>query len=94
MVRVSAIRDLENCLESAPVKEFELDGKICEDLMRRMAVDARLQYFPHFPRPYFRIDRNNAWAIQGIIGNTTLRVTLTPAAAENAEERLRCLIER
>lgn len=94
MIRVNTVRDLENCLESAPVKEFVLDGDVGEALMRRLAVDSRLQYFPHFPRPYFRIDRADSWTIQGIVGSTSLRVTLTPSAAENAVEKLRCLIEQ
>ena len=93
MVKTLEIRDLENCLDSAPVKEIELDEAITTPLMHRIAVDSRLQYFPHFPRPYFRIDRSDAWSIQGIIGNTILRVTLTPSAGSDAVERLRCLIE-
>lgn len=94
MVRVKSVRDLENCLESAPVKEIDLDEELTEELMNRLAVQSRLQYFPHFPRPYFRIDKADSWTIQGILGNTTLRVTLTPRIGDEGVERLRCLIEQ
>jgi hypothetical protein len=64
-----------------------------EELMQRMATEARLQYYPHFPRPYFRIERQRCYVIQGVLGNRRFRVTFSPSADEAAEQGLRELIE-
>jgi hypothetical protein len=93
MVRVQAIRELENCLDSAPVKEFDLDEELTVELMKALAVDSILRYYPHFPRPYFRIDCQHAWVIQGIIGSRRLRVTFSSQATTAAKDKLKCLIE-
>jgi hypothetical protein len=61
--------------------------------MRRMACHGRLQFFPDFPRPYFRIDRSRTYVVQGVLGNTSVRVTFSPLAPSDAEEQLRTLIE-
>jgi len=93
MVRITGVRELDNCLDGAPVKEYELDTKLTRGLMNVLAADSKLQFFPHFPKPYFRVDRRDAWVIQGIIGSRTLRITFSPNHAQQAEEFLRCLIE-
>jgi len=93
MTRVTEVRHLETCLDSTVVKEIVLDRPLTEACMRRMAEEARLQYFPHFPRPYFRIDRRRTWMLQGAVGNTTFRATFLPGAGDDAAERLRRLVE-
>lgn len=93
MATVVAIRLIENCLDRSVVKEFDLDCPLDEALMHTMARDARLRFYPHFPRPYFRIERARAYVIQGVLGNRTFRVTFSPAANPQVEVELRCLIE-
>ena len=93
MVRVDRIEDRENCLDSSDVKEVFLDRDIDEDVMRRIGHSGRLQYFPHFPRPYFRIDRERRWVIQGVIGRRSMRVTLMPSAPGDALSELCDLVE-
>jgi hypothetical protein len=93
MARVVAMILIESCLDSSTVKEIELDQDLGEELMRRMATEARLQYYPHFPRPYFRIERERCYVIQGVLGNRSFRVTFSPAADEAVEQGLKELIE-
>ena len=61
--------------------------------LRRMARQGKLQYFPDFPRPYCRIDLSRTYVVQGVFGNTSMRVTFSPLAEADAEEQLRILIE-
>ena len=84
---------LENCLDSSTVKEIALDGEIDEALMYSLVEDGTLKYYPHFPRPYFRIERAKKYVIQGIIRNNTLRVTFSPQATEQTESHLRNQID-
>ena len=93
MVRVVGSQVLENCLDRSVVKEIQLSEPIGEAVMRRMARHGKLQFFPNFPRPYFRIDRSRTYVVQGILDNTSIRVTFSPLADADAEEQLRILIE-
>jgi hypothetical protein len=93
MTRLVAIRKLEGCIDSVVVKELEVDPPVCERVMRAMARDARLQFFPRFPRPYYRIERPSHYVIQGIVGAARFRVTFSAAAGPGAEDHLRELIE-
>ena len=93
MTRVLAVTLLENCLDNSTVKELALDAPLDETIMRAAAKDAKLNYYPHFPKPYFRIDRAHCYVIQGVLGNRTLRVTFSPSATEETETALCHAIE-
>lgn len=93
MVRVVSSQILENCLDRSVVKEIHLSEAVGEAVMRRMARHGKLQFFPNFPRPYFRIDRSQTYVVQGVFGKTSLRVTFSPLAAADAEEQLCVLVE-
>ncbi len=93
MVHVVSSQVLENCLDSSVVRELQLSEPVGEVVMRRVARQGRLQFFPDFPRPYFRLDRSRAYVVQGVFGETSLRVTFSPLADADAGEQLRILIE-
>jgi hypothetical protein len=93
MVRVVGSQVLENCLDRSVVKEIQLSEPVGEAVMRRIARRGRLQYFPDFPRPYFRIDRSRTYVAQGVFGNTSVRVTFSPLADADAEKELCIFIE-
>ena len=94
MSRVIAITLLENCLDSSWVTEFSLDGSVDERLMNYLAQSGTLKYYPHFPRPYFRIEHSGKFVIQGVINNQTMRVTFSPKASAQTEMDLRDHINR
>lgn len=93
MTRVVDRVKLEDCLDSTVVKEFRLSQPLDEPVMHRMATEARLQYFPNFPKPYFRIERRARYVIQGILGKKSFRVTFSPSATAGTEATLCGLIE-
>jgi hypothetical protein len=93
MTRVVAVTKLEECLDSSVVEEFQVMPPVSDSLMRALAAGGRLQHFPHFPRPYFRIDRPRHYVIQGIVGAERFRVTFSPSAGPGTEELLRSLID-
>jgi hypothetical protein len=88
MCCVIAVRPIEDCLHGDFVREFVLDGPLDEAAMRRLSQGATLQFYPDFPRPYFRIQRAGAYIIQGVIGKTTLRATFSQKGAVGMEEVL------
>jgi hypothetical protein len=85
MTRVASIILLENCLDSSWVKQFTLNSPIDEHLMHFLAENGSLKYYPHFPRPYFRIEHPGKYVIQGVMNNDSLRVTFSPRATEQTE---------
>lgn len=74
-MKVLAIKELDDCLDDTKTFEVELDETIDEALMRRLADGGKLDYFPNFPRPYFRITKKEAWIVQGVLGNRSMRAT-------------------
>jgi hypothetical protein len=94
MCRVIAIRKVEECLDGTTIKEFELAAPMTEAVMRRIASEGKLKYFPDFPRPYFRIDRSGAYVIQGVIGMCSFRVVFSQSVTACLEEFLRVHIEK
>lgn len=84
---------LESCIDKSVVRALHLSESLGERVMHRMARRGRLQYFPHFPRPYFRIDRSQVYVVQGVFGNREVRVTFSPQAGADAEAELIALIE-
>ena len=94
MCRVIEVRHVEDCFDGDFIKEFELDQPLDEAVMRRLADDGELQYFPNFPRPYFRIDRRGVCTIQGVIGKKTFRVTFSRSGPKDAEHMLRTQVQK
>jgi hypothetical protein len=94
MCKVIAIRHLEDCFDGDFIKEFELDTPLDEPTMKRLALGALLQYYPDFPRPYFRIERRGACTIQGVIGKTTFRVTFARSGPEDTENILKRQVQK
>ncbi len=92
MCQVLASQILETCVDSSIVVRLRLDRPIDEACMRRMGTGGKLDFFPDFPRPLFRIHRRGSWAIQGILGDDTLRVTYLPGAPPSTEDELNDLI--
>ncbi|MBN1908607.1 MAG: hypothetical protein JW818_02615 [Pirellulales bacterium] len=94
MCQVIAVRHVEDCFDGDFIKEFELNQPLDEAIMRRLADKGKLQYFPDFPRPYFRIDRQGACTIQGVIGKKTFRVTFSRSGPKDMENMLRTQVQK
>jgi hypothetical protein len=94
MCRVICVRHVEDCFDGDFIKEFELDGPLNETIMRRLAHDAELQFYPDFPKPYFRIHRRGVCTIQGVIGKKTFRVTFSRSVSEDAVGVLKSQIQK
>jgi hypothetical protein len=86
MAGIVSVRLVEKCLNNVLIKEYQVDKPVTEGLMHLLAADAKLSFFSTFPRPYFRIERKNAYILQGIIGDPTIRATLLPPSPSLSEQ--------
>lgn len=71
VVRVKAVED---CFEGSFIKEFALDGKISKDFIMKLGEGCSLEYFPDFPRPFFRIEKKHQFQIKGVENSNTMQI--------------------
>jgi hypothetical protein len=74
--------------------EIVLDCPIDLAYVGRLASEAKLEYHPEFPRPYFRIVRTGWYHVQGIIGACKLRATVMGRSGDNVTAELLALAAR
>lgn len=74
-MKTLGIRDIEDCFDGSFVKEILFDEPITREAIYHFGEGADLQYFPDFPRPFYRVDRSD-FVLQGVEGNRTARITL------------------
>ncbi len=74
-VDIVTIRDIEDCLDGSYIKELQLSHEITEAFIKALGSIGDLQYFPHFPRPFFRVDAKGVM-FKGIQSNDTIRVVI------------------
>ena len=66
-------KHIEDCFDGSYVYELSYSEPITKAFIMRLGSGSKVQYFPEFPRPFFRIQDDRFWA-KGIEGNTTLRI--------------------
>ena len=65
---------VEECLDGVVIKEALLDEPIDEGFIRNLEDLGKLEYFPHFPKPFFRVRKSGKFIIKGVQGNNTCQV--------------------
>jgi hypothetical protein len=83
-MKLTNIKKVEDCLDGSMVFKYSLNKKINETLMRKLAEGGKLQYYPEFPRPFFKLITADGVQVKGIIGDSNFEV-LFPR--RNKEER-------
>ena len=68
------IKKLEDCLEGSMIFMYSVNNKITETLMRTLAEKGKLQYYPEFPKPFFKIITVDGVQVKGIIGDDNFEV--------------------
>lgn len=84
-MRIIDIKDLEDCFDGSLIKDFLFDEPVNKSFIDYFGKLGKLEYFPDFARPFYRIDRANAFVIKGVEGNKTARITI---ASKNIFETL------
>jgi hypothetical protein len=74
-MKIVEIKDMEDCFDGSFIKEILLDGPVTREIILFFGNAGELQYFPTFPRPFYRLD-GRYFVLQGIEGSRTIRITL------------------
>jgi hypothetical protein len=87
-------RKIEDCFDEGLKFGYRLDGGIVETLMRELAADARLDFHPDFPRPFFKIFRKDGLQITGILGGCDIEVYFPKSHKEEHQAQFEMELRR
>ena len=73
-MQVLQVKTVEDCFDGSFIKEFLLSSIITEAFVKKLGETGELDYFPDFPRPFFRIERKDSYQIKGVLKSKTFRV--------------------
>jgi hypothetical protein len=88
-VCIREVRPLEDCFDGSAVLCYCFDAPWTREDILALGALGRLDYFPEFPRPYFRLQTGLGLQAQGVQGECTCRVVLPRLGREQA----RCAFE-
>ncbi len=74
MIIVKIIK-LEDCFDGSYIYKYEFSKAVDEKVMNAIAEGERLQYFPMFSKPFYKIYTREGLQIKGILGEYDLEVT-------------------
>ena len=75
-MNVVAIQDIEDCFDGSYIKELLFDEPLPKEFIESLGTLGRLQYFPDFARPFFKVIVPKIAEFKGVQGNCTMRVLL------------------
>ena len=78
------IKKLEDCIDGSMIFMYSFNEKIDEALMKKLGEKGKLQYYPDFPRPFFKIVTTDGVQVKGIIGDDNFEVVFP---STNKQER-------
>jgi hypothetical protein len=68
------IKKLEDCIDGSIIFMYSFNEKIDETFMKKLGEKENLQYYPEFPRPFFKIITADGIQLKGIIGEDNFEV--------------------
>jgi len=77
---------IETCLDGTMNVEKTLDRAIDRKFIYHLAGLGNLDYFPQFPRPFFRITRSGEFILKGVEGSDTFEVFIIRNPVATGEE--------
>lgn len=83
---------VRDCLDGSMFKDIVLDTALSRTFIRSLASVGTLEYFPHLPRPFFRVTRSGEFVLKGVQGATRFQAMFVHQA-ERWEEVLRQHVE-
>jgi len=85
------IKKLEDCFDGSMIFKYSFDKGIEEILMRKIAEKGKLDYYPEFPRPFFKIICAGV-QVKGIIGEDNFEVTFPRTAKEEKKTNFESML--
>ena len=77
---------LEDCFDGSAVFRYRTDQAWTTEAIRALARFGELDYFPDFPRPYYRVRSTNGLQIRGLEGEYVCTVIFPSAGREQLHQ--------
>ena len=90
-------KKIEDCFDGSRVVEYcLLEGSVGEAFIKSLKTVGDLEYFPHFPRPFYRVLSGDGLQVKGVQDEQTFQVILPGEEMENRrgqfEDKLRRIL--
>ncbi len=92
-MEIDHIQHIEDCFDGSFIKEFVLRVPSDREFIYKLSHNCSLDYYPEFPRPFFRIENRGHWMIKGVEGANTFRVIFSRNATGTEVNTLEQLIQ-
>ncbi|MBN1292968.1 MAG: hypothetical protein JXB48_14095 [Candidatus Latescibacteria bacterium] len=76
---------VEDCFDGSSVFEYFFNSAWSKNEIYSLECMGHLEYFPEFPRPFFRVIQKGGLQIKGVEGDTKCRVILPKKNREKTE---------
>jgi hypothetical protein len=75
-MKVVKIKELEDCFDGSFIKEVYFDEVVTKEFIFYMEKYGKLQYYPDFARPFYKIECKSKFILKGVEGNDSARLIL------------------
>lgn len=65
-MKIACSKKVEDCFDGSMVFSYEFDGSWTYEEICRLNKIGKLEYFPDFPRPFFRLIAETGLQIKGV----------------------------
>lgn len=86
-MKVIRVKAMDDCLDRVATKEFTFSNAATQDWIRSLEALGELEYYGHFPRPFYRLTAKGEFIIKGVEGNDKCQVVFLDYT-EEAESSL------
>lgn len=90
-MRITGCEKVEDCFDGSRVLEYAFDKPWTGEDVALLARIGELDYYPHFPRPFFRLRARSGGQVKGVEGDTTCRVILPAGPRQEAQQEFEAL---
>lgn len=88
------IKKLEDCIDGSMIFMYSFNEKIHETLMKKLGEKGKLQYYPEFPRPFFKIITADGIQVKGIIGDDNFEVVFPRTNKQERKKNFETILEK
>jgi len=90
-MNITGCEKVEDCFDGSSVLQYAFDAPWTGEYVKLLSRLGDLDYYPHFPRPFFRLRAYSGGQVKGVEGDTTCRVILPAQLKEEARQEFESL---
>ncbi len=81
-MRIKSYKTVEDCFDGSSVYSYSFDVEWTKKSIMALKIFGQVDYFPDFPKPFFRLRGNEGWQVKGVEGDTTCTLILPKQGKE------------